>query len=89
MSENMPIMVGSTRVTTTMTAVRYLMVFAGGTLVSRGYLTDTELNDVVGAVLIIVPTVWGAYIAWRNNNQKKTMAQALPDSIAQVTHEKG
>lgn len=78
------IWVGSTRVSAALTIARYVMVAAGGIFVSRGYLTDEQLNDVIGAILIVVPTLWGAYLAWRNNEQKKRMADPLPNSIAET-----
>lgn len=84
-----PIMVGSTTTSTILAVVRYLMVALGGVLVAKGYLTDEQLNDIVGGLLVLIPAMWGAYLTWRNNNQKKQMARALPDSIAQVTYEQG
>lgn len=41
--------------------LRQVMLVGGGTLVSRGWFDAGTLNDLVGAVLIIVGAAWALY----------------------------
>lgn len=66
------------------TTIRYALVMLGGVFVSRGWLSDAELNAIVGVILIVAPTVWGIIRTRRNHQKQTTMATALPDSVAQV-----
>lgn len=40
------------------TAARYLLFFAGTWLATHGYIPNADVNDLVSAILIIVPPVW-------------------------------
>lgn len=66
------------------TTIRYALVTIGGIFVSRGWLSDAELNAIVGVVLIVAPTLWGVWATRRNHNKQITMAVALPDAVAQI-----
>lgn len=66
------------------TAVRYLMVAMGGVFVSKGWLSDVELNAIVGALLIVGPAIYGVILSRRNQAKQVTMANMLPDSVAKV-----
>lgn len=66
------------------TTIRYALVTIGGIFVSRGWLSDAELNAIVGVVLIVAPTVWGVWKTRSNHTKQITMASVLPDSVAQV-----
>ncbi len=81
-----PIVVPASAVPETVLAmIRYALTTLGGILlVKRGLVSDTELQEIVGAVLVIVPTVYGMWLTRRNNAKQKTMADHLPDEIAQV-----
>ncbi len=67
-----------------MTLLRYALTALGGVLVSRGYLNDQTLNDVVGGLLLILPVVWGILRTKRSIAKQQTMAEQLPDSAAQI-----
>jgi hypothetical protein len=43
----------------TLSAVRSLLIAVGGVLVAQGWLTAELVQQIVGAVLIIGPAVWG------------------------------
>jgi hypothetical protein len=66
------------------TLLRYVLVTLGGVFVSKGWLSDSDLNALVGAVLIIGPTVYGIIKTKRSNAVQQTLADKLPDSVAQV-----
>ncbi len=81
-----PIIVnGSAIPATILTVLRYVLTALGGVLVTNNVLpTDTNVDQIVGAFLILAATVWGAYRSKTNNDQKVTMAEKLPDRIAEV-----
>jgi hypothetical protein len=70
---------------TTLALIRYALTTLGGALlVKRGLISDAALQDVIGALLVILPAIYGAWLTHRNNAKQKTMATRLPDTIAQV-----
>ena len=82
---DMPVQVSASPVPAELaTAARYLLVMAGGWFVNEGILTRGELEAIVGALLIIAPTVWGVWKTRSNHTKQITMAAVLPDSVAQV-----
>lgn len=68
----------------TTTLLRYALVTLGGVFVSKGWLSDSDLNAIVGVLLIVVPTGVGIWKTRRNNAKMVTMATVLPDSVAKV-----
>lgn len=51
-----------------MSGVRTLLVMAGGYLAHRGYIQSSDVNVLVGALLVILPGAWGVldkYLASR------------------------
>lgn len=40
--------------------VRHLLTFGGGFLVAKGYVDETTLSEIIGAVITIVGGVWSA-----------------------------
>lgn len=80
-----PIIVSKSAISTnTLTFIRYLLVAAGGILVSKGYLSDKTLNDIIGLILIIIPTAYGIWQSQKNNDIKVTLADEVPNRIAKV-----
>lgn len=81
-----PIVVPASAIPDTILAlIRYVLTAIGGSLlVKRGLITDAALQDIIGALLVIIPTVYGAWLTHRNNAKQKVMAVHLPDRIAQV-----
>lgn len=82
-----PIVVsGSSTPTSAWTLVRYVLVFLGGLAVAKGVLpVDTDINALIGTVAAAASALFGVYQSWKNNEQKKMMAKAVPDSVAKVT----
>jgi hypothetical protein len=81
-----PIVVPSSAIPeTTLALVRYVLTTLGGALlVKRGIISNGELQDIVGALLVVLPTAYGMWLTRRNNAKQQTMAEHLPDEIAQV-----
>lgn len=44
-----------------MSVLRSVLITLGGVAVAKGYLTNTGLEQVVGAVIVIVTAAWGAF----------------------------
>lgn len=40
--------------------VRHILTFAGGFLVSMGYLTEANIEAIIGAVTTLIGTLWSA-----------------------------
>lgn len=68
----------------TLTLLRYALVTLGGVFVSKGWLSDSDLNAIVGVLLIVIPTVYGIIKTKRNQAVQVTLADKLPDSVARV-----
>ena len=72
----------STVPTTTATAIRYGMTVLGGFLIARGWV-DHGLWEAITALAITGgPLVYGVYLAARNHNQKKILADYAPNDVA-------
>jgi hypothetical protein len=70
---------------TTLALIRYALTALGGSLlVKRGIISNAELQELIGVVLVILPTAYGMWLTRRSNAKQKTMADHLPDTIAQV-----
>lgn len=40
--------------------IRHLLTIAGGFLISKGWLDESDLMEIIGAVITIVGVVWSA-----------------------------
>lgn len=70
---------------TTLAMIRYVLTAIGGSLlVQRGIISDAELQNIVGILLVVIPTAYGMWLTRRENAKQKAMAVHLPDEIAQV-----
>lgn len=63
--------------------LRQIMLVGGGTLVSRGWFDAGTLNDLVGAILIMVGAGWALYE--RRGAGIVASAAALPEVRTIVT----
>lgn len=63
------------------TLLRYVLTALGGLLVSRGYFSQDALNDVVGALLIIIPACYGLYKTVANKQKLVEAATTPPELI--------
>lgn len=67
---------------TGLAVLRYLLASAAAFFVGKGVMTDDVAAQGIGAAVVVVNTLIGAYVTWRNNEQKKTMEPFVPDRIA-------
>lgn len=56
-----------------LSAARTMLVFVGTLLVTKGYFTEAVLNEVIGAVMVLAPLVWGIWDKF--SSEKKTEAR--------------
>jgi hypothetical protein len=38
--------------------VRHILTFAGGVVVAKGLIEDTQVSELVGAIIALVGSVW-------------------------------
>lgn len=55
--------------------LRTVLIALGTWLVSRGYFTETALNDIVGGVMVVAPLIWGAWNKF--TSERKTQAREV------------
>lgn len=80
-----PIVVNSSALPANLlTLLRYFLVASGGVLVTRGYLDDKTMNDIVGILMMLIPTLYGIYATQRSNDIKVTLADRVSDRTAIV-----
>jgi len=68
-----------------LSAIRSILAAIGGVLVAKGYTDDQTLQTVIGAVMTIIPIVWGIAHKYQTERQAKAReAVALNAGIAMV-----
>lgn len=77
-----PIVVGSAATEQLGQAARTLLTALGGYAVAKGWISGDIATALVPVVLIGGPLLWGQLRVLKTNAQRKTMAAALPDTIA-------
>lgn len=60
-----------------MSLARSALITLGGVLVTKGYIDQAALTDVVGAILVIGPAIWGI-LQKVEANEKLKAAIAAP-----------
>jgi uncharacterized membrane protein len=65
-------------------AIRTALIAIAGYMAGKGWLDEELASAILPVVLLLVPFVWGQITAKRNNAVKQTLADKLPDQIAQV-----
>lgn len=67
------------------TLLRYGLTALGTYMVTEGILpAGSDVNALVGAVLVLASTAYGMYATYRNKKQLVTTAAAAPDDVAVV-----
>ncbi len=80
-----PIVVNSSAIpANVLTLVRYALMAIGAFLVSKGYFTEEAVNDLVGALLMLISTGYGLYATQRSHDTKVVLADRAPDRFAVV-----
>lgn len=77
-----PIVVGSVANEQLGQAFRTLLTALGGYAVAKGWLTGDLETALVPFALIALPLAWGQIRVVKLNVDRKTMAAALPDTVA-------
>lgn len=67
---------------TALAVLRYLLASVAAFFVGRGVMTDDTATQFIGAAIVLVNIAIGAYVTYRNNEQKKTMEPFVPNRIA-------
>ena len=67
---------------TALTGIQYAVAALGGYAVGKGWLVQGDVEAITAIIGIVVPAAIGVYKAWKNNEQKKTLADYVPDSVA-------
>jgi hypothetical protein len=44
--------------------IRYVLLFVGGILSARGWVTNDQIELIMGAVSTVVPALWGLFVKW-------------------------
>lgn len=55
-----------------LSAVRSVLIAIGATLVAKGYLTNENVNAIVGGLLVIGPLLWGIAQKFMSERETKT-----------------
>jgi hypothetical protein len=86
-NQDQPIVVNDTQLPgTAATLLRYAATAIGGVLVTRGFLpADSDVNAIVGSVLIVASAVYGVYKTWSNKRKLIKASDAAPNDVAIVT----
>lgn len=79
-----PIKVGSQTGEQLGQAVRVLLSALAGWLIAKGYLDANLAAAALPVILLAAPIVWGQVRVWKTHQQRTTMANLLPDSVASV-----
>lgn len=63
-----------------MSALRSLLIALGSVLVARGFLNDTTWNQIVGALMTIIPVVWGIWDKYWTESKTRVREVAAADA---------
>lgn len=66
-----------------LSAIRTILVMMGTALAAHGYIDNGSVNEIVGAVMVIIPAVWGVWDKYRA--EKATQARETVAVQAGVT----
>jgi hypothetical protein len=62
-------------------ALRTLLAFGAGIAVAHGLITETQATQIVGAIVVLAPLIWGMLA---QTNFAKVMAAAQVPGVARV-----
>jgi hypothetical protein len=71
-----------------LSALRWAMAVGGAYVVTKGLMTQESFDQLLGALVVIVPLVWGAlqkFAAERAAKKRETVAVAVGMTIADAT----
>lgn len=68
-----------------LTALRYILAAAGGFIVSKGWLDAETLEQVIGAILVLIPAVAGIITNIKNKSKAEAAKVVLTAADPGVT----
>ena len=54
-----------------LSAIRSILIAAGSMLAAKGYMDDGTVQSTVGAVMVILPVIWGIWDKYRAEQKTK------------------
>lgn len=61
-----------------LSAIRSLLAVAGGALATHGLISSDAANEAIGALMVIIPVVWGVWDKYHAEVKTQTrIAEAL------------
>lgn len=80
-----PLIVSDQTVPTTLwTIIRYAITAIGGLAVGRNWISDQNLQDILGVAGMVIPNLIGAYLSHRNKVRLITAARSAHNDVAVV-----
>lgn len=66
--------------------IRYGLLWIGTVLTTRGVTTSTENEIIIGAIMSLLPVLWGVYVRWNTKAVPVEVARR-PDvpTVSQAT----
>lgn len=64
--------------------IRQIAIFVGGMVVATGYVTAGQWELLTGAVITIVPVVWGLVSKWKDQQIKMQLVDEKKDLKAEL-----
>ena len=69
-----------------LSALRSILIAVGSILAAKGFVNDEQVQQLVGAVMTVLPIVWGVWDKFESErNTKEREAVAVGAGIAQAT----
>lgn len=47
--------------------IRYALIAGGGFFAGKGYITQEQLQAVIGFAAVVVPAAWGLWVKWNTS----------------------
>jgi hypothetical protein len=63
---------------------RYMLASFGSFALGRGWIDGDALQFLTGLLTVAAPAAYGVWKAWSNKRKLVIVAEAAPDSVAQV-----
>jgi hypothetical protein len=63
-----------------LSALRSILIVAGGGLVTHGYVDDSGLQAIVGGILALAAAAWGIWAKRPQSSEAQKVAQSVVDA---------
>lgn len=60
--------------------IRYALIAGGGFFAGKGYISEEQVQALIGFAAIVVPAAWGLWVKWNTSPvlDKVIIANAVP-----------